>query len=93
MALSKGDLVAAIANGAGCTKKVAADALEALLGAITDELAKDGQVTITGFGTFKVSHRAARTGVNPQNPSQKIQIPATKVPTFKAGKNLKEAVR
>ncbi|MDH3324662.1 MAG: HU family DNA-binding protein, partial [Candidatus Peregrinibacteria bacterium] len=82
--MSKGDLVAAIAAGAGLTKKAAADALEATLGAITGELAKGGNVTVTGFGTFKVSNRAARTGVNPQNPSQKIQIPATTVATFKA---------
>lgn len=93
MALSKGDLVAAVAKSCGCTKKCAGDALEAVLGTVSKELSKGGTVTLTGFGTFKVSHRAARTGVNPQNPSQKIKIPATKVPTFKAGKNLKEAVR
>ena len=93
MALSKGDLVNAVASGAGLTKKAAGEALEAVLEAITSELASGGQVTITGFGTFKVSQRAARTGVNPQNPSQKIKIPATTVPTFKAGKNLKGAVK
>ncbi len=93
MAMSKGDLVVAVAKSCGCTKKSAGDSLEAVLGAITKELSKGGQVTVTGFGTFKVSNRAARVGVNPQNPSQKINIPATKVPTFKAGKNLKEAVR
>ncbi|MCK5460378.1 HU family DNA-binding protein [Candidatus Gracilibacteria bacterium] len=90
--MSKGDLVTAIAEGAGLTKKSASDALEATLAAISGELAGGGQVTVTGFGTFKVSHRAARVGVNPQNPTQKIQIKASKVPTFKAGKNLKEAV-
>ena len=90
--MSKGDLVTAIANRAGLTKKAAGDALEAFIATITGELTNGEQVTITGFGTFKVSHRAARTGVNPQNPSQKIQIKASKVPTFKAGKNLKEAV-
>ena len=90
--MSKGDLVTAIANRAGLTKKAAADALEAFIATITGELVNGEQVTITGFGTFKVSHRAARTGVNPQNPSQKIQIKASKVPTFKAGKNLKESV-
>ncbi len=90
--MSKGDLITAIANRAGLTKKAAADALEAFIATITGELVNGEQVTITGFGTFKVSHRAARTGVNPQNPSQKIQIKASKVPTFKAGKNLKEAV-
>lgn len=90
--MSKGDLITAIANRAGLTKKAAGDALEAFIATITGELTNGEQVTITGFGTFKVSHRAARTGVNPQNPSQKIQIKASKVPTFKAGKNLKESV-
>ncbi len=90
--MSKGDLITAIANRAGLTKKAAGDALEAFIDTVTGELTNGEQVTITGFGTFKVSHRAARTGVNPQNPSQKIKIPASKVPTFKAGKNLKEAV-
>ncbi|MCF7905988.1 HU family DNA-binding protein [Candidatus Gracilibacteria bacterium] len=91
--MSKGDLVAAVAKSCGCTKKCAGDALEAVLGAVTKTLKGGGTVTLTGFGTFKCSHRAARTGVNPQNPSQKIKIPARTVPTFKAGKNLKEAVR
>ena len=92
MALSKGDLVAAIASAAGCTKKCGGDCLEAMLGAISKERSKEGSVTLTGFGTFKVSHRAARMGVNPQT-GAKIKIPARKVPTFKAGKGLREAVR
>ncbi len=90
--MSKGDLITAIANRAGLTKKAAGDALQAFIDTVTGELTNGEQVTITGFGTFKVSKRAARTGVNPQNPSQKIKIPASKVPTFKAGKNLKDAV-
>jgi DNA-binding protein HU-beta len=90
--MSKGDLVSAIAEKAGLTKKAATDALDATLATITAELASGQQVTITGFGTFKVSARKARIGVNPQNPSEKIQIKASNVPTFKAGKNLKEAV-
>jgi len=91
--MTKGDLVAAIAGGAGLTKKAAGDALEAFIGSVAKELKKGGTVTITGFGTFKVSHRKARTGVNPQKPSEKIKIPASKVPSFKAGKNLKDAVK
>jgi len=90
--MTKGELVAAIADKAGLTKKDAGDALTAVLETITAELQAGNQVTITGFGTFKVSHRKARTGVNPQNPSQKIQIKASNVPAFKAGKNLKEAL-
>jgi len=91
--MTKADLVAAIAAGAGLTKKAAADALEALLATITKSLKKGENVTLTGFGTFKVSARAARTGVNPRNPSQKIKIPAMKLPVFKAGKSLKDSVR
>ena len=91
MAISKSELVAQIADKAGLTKKAAGDALAAFIEVVTDSLAAGGQVTITGFGTFKVSHRKARTGVNPQNPSEKIQIKASNVPTFKAGKQLKEA--
>ncbi len=90
--MSKGDLVTAIANRAGLTKKDAAAALQAFIDTITGELTNGEKVTITGFGTFKVSHRKARTGVNPQNPSQKIKIKASNVPSFKAGKNLKEAI-
>ena len=91
--MTKQDLVATIASSIGVSKKVASEALEATLGAITAELKKGKNVTITGFGTFRVSHRAARTGVNPRNPTQKIKIPAMNVPAFKAGKSLKEAVR
>ncbi len=92
MAYSKGDLVAAIAAKTGATKKMAADMLDAMLAAVTDELKKGGSVTLTGFGTFKVSARAARNGINPQT-GAKIKISARTVPTFKAGKNLKEAVK
>lgn len=92
MAYSKGDLVADMAAAAGITKKASADALEALLGAVAKELKSGGSVTLTGFGTFKVSARAARTGVNPQT-GEAIKIPARNVPTFKAGKGLRETVR
>ena len=91
--MTKQDLVAAVAAAAGVSKRVAGDALEAVLDSVTKELKKGNNVTITGFGTFRVSHRAARTGVNPRNPTQKIQIPAMNVPAFKAGKSLMDAVR
>jgi DNA-binding protein HU-beta len=91
--MSKQDLISTIANSAGITKRAAGSALEAITGMITKELKKGNSVTITGFGTFRLSKRAARTGVNPRNPSQKISIPAMKVPSFKAGKTLKDAVR
>ena len=91
--MTKAEIVSAIASQAGLTKKSAQDSLEALLEVITSELSKGESVTLTGFGTFKISARAARTGVNPQNPLQKIEIPAMNLPTFKAGKGLKDAVR
>ena len=91
--MSKQDLIATIANASGITKRAAASALEAITTMVTKELKKGNSVTITGFGTFRVSKRAARQGVNPRNPSQKISIPAMKVPSFKAGKTLKDAIR
>ena len=91
--MTKQDLVNAAASTAGVTKKTAAEILDAMLESITKSLRKGDSVTVTGFGTFRVSKRAARTGVNPRNPSQKIKIPAMKLPAFKAGKSLKDAVR
>lgn len=91
--MTKQDLVSTAAEAAGVTKKAAGEVLDSILGSITKALAKGQSVTITGFGTFRVSQRAARTGVNPRNPSEKIKIPAMKLPAFKAGKSLKDAVR
>ena len=91
--MTKQDLVNLAAQKAGVTKKAASEVVEALLGGIAGSLKKGQNVTITGFGTFRVSKRAARTGVNPRNPGQKIKIPALKLPAFKAGKGLKDAVR
>ena len=91
--MTKADMVDAVAKSAGITKKAAAAALEAVTELITKDLKKGNNVVITGFGTFRISKRAARSGVNPRNPKEKIKIPAMKVPVFKAGKALKEAVR
>lgn len=91
--MTKGDLVAGAAQAAGVTKKAAGEVLEAVLDMVTKSLKKGENVTITGFGTFRISKRAARTGVNPRNPGQKIKIPAMNLPAFKAGKSLKDAVR
>lgn len=91
--MTKQDLVNVAAQAAGVTKKAAYDVLDAVLETIAKSLKKGETVTITGFGTFRISKRAARTGVNPRNPSQKIKIPAMKLPAFKAGKSLKDAVR
>lgn len=91
--MTKSDLIAIAAQAAGLTKKDAGIALDAVLESITAELSKGNSVTITGFGTFRVSQRAARTGVNPRNTGEKIKIPAMNLPAFKAGKTLKDAVR
>lgn len=91
--MTKQELITAVATAAGVSKRTAAESLEALVSTITGELKKGQNVTITGFGTFRISRRVARSGVNPRNPTQRIQIPAMKVPAFKAGKSLKDAVR
>ncbi len=90
--INRQDLVAKIATEAGITKKAANAALNAVVDGITLSLEKGDKVSLVGFGTFKVNERNARTGVNPQTKA-KIQIPARKVPVFKAGKKLKEAVK
>ena len=88
--MNKGQLVEKISAGADITKAAAARALDSLMGAVSAELADGGNVALVGFGTFKVSDRAARTGRNPQTGAE-IQISASKAPGFKAGKVLKEA--
>ena len=90
--MNKADLIEVIAGQTGSTIVDAAKALDVIVDAVSGELAKGGSVSLVGFGTFSVRHRAARDGINPQNPSQKIHIPAANVPVFKAGKALKAAV-
>jgi len=89
--MTKEELVEAVAKGC-CSKKEAAEAVEAVLDTISKALSKGEKITLTGFGTFSVSKRSARMGVNPRT-GAKIRIAATKVPKFKAGKSLKEAVK
>jgi DNA-binding protein HU-beta len=89
--MNKGQLVDKIAESADITKASAGRALDSLIAAITSESADGGDVALVGFGTFKVSDRAARKGRNPQTGAE-IQIAAAKVPGFKAGKALKDAV-
>jgi DNA-binding protein HU-beta len=89
--MNKGELVAKIAEGTDISKASAGRALDSSISSITEELANGGEVTLVGFGTYKVNDRAARTGRNPQTGAE-IQISAAKVPTFKAGKALKDAV-
>ncbi len=89
--MKKTELVSAIAEKSGLTKAQATAALDACIEAVTEALKNGEQVTIIGFGTFKVGERSARTGRNPQT-GETIQIPAAKVPKFTPGKALKDAV-
>ena len=86
----KEDLVNKVAE-IGITKKQSAEVIDCVLGSIKDALASGDKVSLIGFGTFNVKERAARDGRNPRT-GKKIKIPAKKVPTFKAGKALKESV-
>ena len=91
--MNKDGLVEAVQSKAGLdTKRAAQDAVDAVFESITSTLSKGEEVTIAGFGAFKVADRAARMGVNPKT-GEKIQIAATKAPKFKAGKALKDAVK
>jgi DNA-binding protein HU-beta len=89
--MNKSDLVSAIADNSGLSKADASRALEATTSAISGALSNGDSVAITGFGSFMVRARAARTGRNPQTGAA-IQISASNVPAFKAGKLLKESV-
>ncbi len=89
--MNKTELTDAVAEATDLTKADAARAVDVVLGTITDTLAGGDQVGIVGFGTFLVRDRAARTGRNPQTGAE-IQIAAAKVPAFKPGKALKDAV-
>ncbi len=90
--MNKTELVDAVVDAAELSKTDAGKAVEAVLDAITDALAKGDKVTLIGFGTFEVRDRAARTARNPRT-NEPVEIAATKVPAFKAGKKLKDAVK
>ena len=89
--MNKNDLIYAIAAEADLSKASAGRALDAALSAISGALAKQDTVSLVGFGTFAVKHRAARQGRNPRT-GETINIAASNNPTFKAGKGLKDAV-
>ncbi|MBT5337945.1 HU family DNA-binding protein [Candidatus Falkowbacteria bacterium] len=91
--MNKAELAGVIADKVGVTKKQAEDMLECLTSTVTETIKSGGEVTLTGFGTFSARVRKGREGVNPQNPSQPITIPPTKVVKFKAGKTLKDALK
>lgn len=90
--VNKGELIDAVAGKTDMSKKDVTAVIEATLDKVTEELRKGNKVTLTGFGIFKTSKRAARQGRNPQTGAT-IQIAAATVPKFSAGKGLKDAVR
>jgi len=90
--VNKDALVDGIASKTDLSKKDIEAVIEAFEEKVTEEIRQGNKVTLTGFGTFRVSDRAAREGINPQT-KEKIQIPAMRVPKFTAGKALKEAVK
>jgi len=90
--MNKAELVDTVSSKTKLSKKDVASVIDALEDSIASTLAKGGKVSLVGFGTFQVSKRKARTGLNPRT-RQTIQIPATTVPKFVAGKGLKEKVK
>ena len=89
--MTKAELVTSIAEKTGLTKKDSEKALAAFVDTVTETLAKGDSIQLVGFGTFEVRERAAREGINPRT-KEKIEIAATKVTAFKAGRALKDAV-
>ena len=91
--MTKQEFVDQVASRSGLSRRDAGKAVAAVLDVITDSLKKHEDVAFTGFGKFTTQDRAAREGVNPRNPSQKVHIPAATVPKFSAGSQLKSAVK
>ncbi len=89
--MNKTELIAALANKTGITKKDAGDVLTALLDIVKDAMAAGEKVQLIGFGTFETKERAARIARNPKT-NKEIEVPASKAPVFKAGKELKDSV-
>ncbi|MBP6901029.1 MAG: HU family DNA-binding protein [Burkholderiaceae bacterium] len=90
--MNKAELIEHIATQAELSKAAATRALEAMIGGVKTTLKKNGSVTIVGFGSFSVSKRKARTGRNPRT-NEEIKIKAAKVPKFRPGKALKDAIK
>ncbi len=91
--MNKAELIDTLSQQVGLAKKQVEDVIDAFEHAVIAQLKAGGEVTLTGFGTFLSRRREARMGVNPQNPTEKIQIPAVTVPKFKAGKTLKDSLK
>ncbi len=91
--MTKQEFVERVASKSGLGRREAAQAVDAFLDSVSDALRSGEEVSFTGFGKFSVQNRAARTGVNPRNPGERVQIPASRVPKFSAGSQLKSAVK
>jgi DNA-binding protein HU-beta len=91
--VTKAEFIDNVADKAKLSKKDAGAAVDAFLATVEEALKKGDSVTFTGFGKFSTQFRAARMGVNPRNPGEKVNIPAATVPKFTAGSALKAAVR
>ncbi|MCX6781602.1 MAG: HU family DNA-binding protein [Candidatus Magasanikbacteria bacterium] len=91
--MNKAELAQVLAEKMNLSKRETEDIVNTMVDVITTTLQKGEEVVLTGFGAFSVKQRAARVGVNPQRPTEKINIPAVKVPKFKAGKALKDALK
>lgn len=91
--MTKQEFVDRVASKSGLSRREASESVDAFLDSITDALRGGEEVAFTGFGKFSVQDRAARQGVNPRNPTERVHIPATKVPKFSAGSQLKTAVK
>ena len=91
--MNKATLIETIAGKTSIAKKDVEAVIESVEDTIIETLKKGEEVTLAGFGSFSARQRSARMGVNPQNPEERIQIPAVTVPKFKAGKNLKDSLK
>jgi DNA-binding protein HU-beta len=91
--VTKQEFVDRVATKSGLSKRDASKAVDAFLDSVTEALKRGDSVAFTGFGKFSTAQRAARQGVNPRNPTQKVQIPAATVPRFSAGSGLKQALK
>ncbi|MFA6486431.1 MAG: HU family DNA-binding protein [Candidatus Magasanikbacteria bacterium] len=91
--MNKAELSEVLAGKLNISKREAEEMLNIFVDTTIEELKKGGEVVLTGFGAFTVKTRAARAGVNPQRQTEKIQIPAVRVPKFKSGKALKDALK
>ena len=91
--MNKQEFADRVSQRAGIGRRDAGKAVDAVLDSIVDALKSGEEINFTGFGKFSTQHRAARQGVNPRNPSEKVDIPAARVPRFSAGSQLKTAVK